>query len=371
MKDAEWTVASVIDERHFTVTNSTLYTKTESNIGVTIYPLEHSALEPLGQRRHPGRRVQHGQHQQRTDRPERRWIRPPCSTSSIRITSTPGTLSASSITTPEFQLTTDTNIITLANTINSTILSSGNANGLVNFKSGSINMDLSAYLGSPYVSVSTVSTTKNGTAVTAVTTTTVDATALVNKLGDVLAGGMLKRSRPRTRSPRLINNATYFPPTQTATGHHHCAARRADAADDQRARQGAGRGPANPRLARVRRPTLETPHSRPMESELPFVPALAARLHPAGALRRGRHGGHHQHDPRPALHQRRGGAIGVHHHRLQGAGLHLPQRGQRFQQSLYPDHRVGVRELRGHPHARSSPSPTPTAAARPRLRSTT
>ena len=47
LKDAEWTVASVIDERHFTVTNTTIYTA-ETNQGVTIYPLVAPPLTRSG-----------------------------------------------------------------------------------------------------------------------------------------------------------------------------------------------------------------------------------------------------------------------------------------------------------------------------------
>ena len=214
LKDAEWTVASVIDERHFTVTNSTLYTKTETNISLTLYPLVTPPLTRSGSVALPASEFNMGN-------TNAQIVQSPLDSPTVfnffyPDYEYPGTLSANSITTPEFQLTTDSNIITLTNTVNSTILSSGNVNGLSNFKSGSINLDLSAYMGSPYVSVSTVSTTK-GTAVTAVTTTTVDATGLVNKLGDVLAGGMLTQST-KDQITAFLNSATYFPPTQTATG---------------------------------------------------------------------------------------------------------------------------------------------------------
>ncbi len=214
LKDAEWIVASVIDERHFTVTNTTLYAKTETNIGLTLYPLVAPPLTRSGTVALPASEFNMGN-------TNAQIVQSPLDSPTVfnffyPDYEYPGTLSVNGITTPEFQLTTDSNIITLSNTINSTILSSGNTNGLSNFKSGSINLDLSAYMGSPYVSVSTVSTTK-GTTVTAVTTTTVDATGLVNKLGDVLAGGMLSQST-KDQITAFVNNTTSFPPTQTATG---------------------------------------------------------------------------------------------------------------------------------------------------------
>ena len=214
LKDAAWTVASVLDERHFTVTNTnTIYTS-ESNQGVTLYPLVAPVLSRSGNVALPASKFDMGNTNGAV-------VQTPLDSPTVfnffyPDYQYPGSLSANDVTTPEFQLTTDSNIVTLSNTVNSTILSSNNTNGLSNFKNGSINLDLSAYMGSPYVTVSTVSTTKN-TTVTAVTTTTVDATALVNKLGDVLTGGMLTQAA-KDQITALVNNATYFPPTQTATG---------------------------------------------------------------------------------------------------------------------------------------------------------
>ena len=214
LKDAQWTVASVIDERHFTVTNSTVYTKSETNQGVTIYPLVPPPLTRSGSVNLPSGEYNMGN-------TNGVIVQTPLDSPTVfnffyPDYQYPGSLSANDLTTPEFQLTTDSNVITLTNTVASTILASGNVNGLSNFKSGAVNLDLSAYMGAPYVSVSTVSTTK-GTTVTAVTTTTVDANALVNKLGDVLAGGMLSQDA-KNAIIAFVNNTTYFPPTQTATG---------------------------------------------------------------------------------------------------------------------------------------------------------
>ncbi len=214
LKDAEWVVASVADERHFTVTNPTLYTKTESNIGLTLYPLVAPPLARSGNVALPASKFDMGNTNSQI-------VQSPLDAPTVfnffyPDYQYPGSLSANSVTTPEFQLTTDSNIITLTNTIASTVLSSGNTNGLSNFKSGSINLDLSAYMGAPYVTYSTTSTT-TGTTVKAVTTTTVNATALVNKLGDILAGGMLTQAA-KDQITAFLNNTTNFPPTQTATG---------------------------------------------------------------------------------------------------------------------------------------------------------
>ena len=213
LKDAAWTVASVADERHFTVTNTVAYTA-ESNVSVTIYPLVPPVLSRSGHVALPASKFDMGN-------TNGQLVQTPLDAPTVfnffyPDYQYPGTLSANNVTTPEFELTTDSNIVTLSNTVNSMVLSSSNMSGLSNFKSGSINLDLSAYMGVPYVSVSTTSTT-SGTKVTAVTTTTVDATALVNKLGDVLTGGMLSQSA-KDQMTALINNPAYFPPTVTVTG---------------------------------------------------------------------------------------------------------------------------------------------------------
>ena len=87
----------------------------------------------------------------------------------------PGALAAANVTTPEFQNTTDSEIVKLTNTLNKSFLSSGNPNGLSSFNnSGSILFDLSPYMAAPY--------TVNDTA---------GLNRLINKLGDLLTGGQL------------------------------------------------------------------------------------------------------------------------------------------------------------------------------------
>ena len=111
----------------------------------------------------------------------------------------PGNLAAANVTTPEFQLTTDTNVINLTNTVNSMILTSGNTNGLSSFSNGAILLDLGTYMNAPY-SVST----------------TAGVSSLVDKLGDVLACGQLT---PATKSAIVsfitgtTNGSANFPST--------------------------------------------------------------------------------------------------------------------------------------------------------------
>ena len=180
--------------------------------------VEHDAADAPGQRRPAREQVRHGQHQQPA-RADAAGLGRRCLISSTPTTSTPAASRRNNVTTPEFQLTTDSNIVTLTNTIASTILASGNTTGLSSFKSGSLNLDLSAYMGAPYASVATSSaTTTVGTKVTAATTvtTTVNAAALVNKLGDLLTGGMMPAAA-KTAIVNFLNDTTSFPTSVTAT----------------------------------------------------------------------------------------------------------------------------------------------------------
>ena len=213
LTDSQWVVASVINERTFTVTNTVKYNG-ESTVSLTMYPLVAPPLSRSGKVGLPASKFDMGNTNTQV-------VQTPLDSPTVfnffyPTYQYPGTLSAKGITVPEFQLTTDSNIVTLTNTVASTILASGNTNGLSNFKSGSINLDLSAYMGAPYVSISTTTTT-SGTKVTAVTTTTVNATALTNKLGDLLTGGMLSQAT-KNAIISYISNTTNFPPTVTMTG---------------------------------------------------------------------------------------------------------------------------------------------------------
>jgi hypothetical protein len=128
----------------------------------------------------------------------------------------PGNLATNNVTTPEFQLTTASNIINLTNAVASTILISGNTDGLSSFQNGAIYLDLSAYMRTPYASFNTVTTT-SGTKVTATTTTTVNVAALVTKLNNVLTGGALTQSAQQTIIS-YISNTTNFPITSAVIG---------------------------------------------------------------------------------------------------------------------------------------------------------
>ena len=79
-------------------------------------PAPAAAAVPLGQRR--GRPASSTWATPTASSPRRRWTRRRCSISSTPTTSIPAKSLSANVTTPEFQLTTDTNIVTLTNTLN-------------------------------------------------------------------------------------------------------------------------------------------------------------------------------------------------------------------------------------------------------------
>ncbi len=214
IKSAEYTVNSVIDENRVAVTPPATATKNETGGTVTFYPL---AAPPL---------TRNGNVALAASKFDMRNTNSALAQTPLNAPTVfnffypdfqfPGSLAANNVTTPEFQLTTDTNIVNLTNTINSTILSSNNNQGLSSFSNGAILLDLGAYMTAPYASFSTTTTT-TGNTIKATTTTTVDATALVNKLGDILAGGTLTQET-KDAIVAFLNNTTYFPTTATANG---------------------------------------------------------------------------------------------------------------------------------------------------------
>ena len=112
----------------------------------------------------------------------------------------PGTLAANGLTSPEFQLTTDTNIVNLTNAVSNMILEipSGTQNnntlGLCSFRSGSnsITLDLSKYMTAPY-SVADLTGCK----------------ALANSLDDLLTGGAISDTEIDVIAGFAANSANF------------------------------------------------------------------------------------------------------------------------------------------------------------------
>jgi uncharacterized protein (DUF1800 family) len=180
----EWVVAAVTDENHFTVINTGTQ-KAESHSGVTIYPLVPPPLTRSGSFSMAQSKFDMGS-------TESTLAESPLSSPTVfnfyyPDYQYPGSLAAANATTPEFQLTTDTNIVTLTNTVDSMMLSSANTSGLSSFQSGAILLDLGPYQTAGY--------TTDG---------------LVTKLGDLLVGRPLQA---HAAIVTYLSNTTYFPTT--------------------------------------------------------------------------------------------------------------------------------------------------------------
>ena len=107
----------------------------------------------------------------------------------------PGEIARAGMTTPEFQLTNDSNTMVLTNAISNSILSATNPNGYTSFKSGSgaLTMDLGPYMTSAQT---------NNAAIP----------ALVDRLGTLLIGGNLSTAA-RAAIINYVANDTNFPIT--------------------------------------------------------------------------------------------------------------------------------------------------------------
>lgn len=189
--DAEFTVASIIDEDHFTISvpNTTLKQETISTLNVYMLvppPLTRSGSVSFNQSKFDVGYSNNDLLQTPLDSPTVfNFYFPDYKY--------PGSLAANNVTTPEFQLTTDTNIVTLTNTLASAILTSGNTNGLTSYRAGgnTITMDLSSYMTSAQTSNAAIP-------------------ALVDKLGDLLTGGQLT-SATKSAIVSFVANTTNFP----------------------------------------------------------------------------------------------------------------------------------------------------------------
>jgi hypothetical protein len=149
-----YTVYSIVDNEHFTVTTTGIGNQTQNN--TVIYPLVPPPLTRTG-----NLAVQ-----------ESTWNIGYSSFSQTPLNSPtvfnffypgyafPGILANHGLTTPEFQLTTDSNLVTLTNVLSQGILSAGNPNGFTSFFNGggAIVMDLSTYMTTGYTSNANIPT---------------------------------------------------------------------------------------------------------------------------------------------------------------------------------------------------------------------
>jgi len=211
--DAEYTITSVLGPEAYTLSNSGTYRDTTSP-QVQLFPLVPPPLSRSGA-------VNIGSSTYKLGNTNSSLAQTPLDSPTVfnfyyPTYQYPGSLADNNVTTPEFQLTTASNIVNLTNSVASTLLTSGNTDGLSSFQGGDVNINLNSYVGSPYVTYSTATTT-SGTTVTATTTTTVNYSALVAKLSNVLTGGMLTQASQQTIIS-FISNTTNFVITSKATG---------------------------------------------------------------------------------------------------------------------------------------------------------
>ena len=110
----------------------------------------------------------------------------------------PGPLAAAGLTTPEFQLTSDSLVALQMNFLEAAFLSTGNTNGLTSFRNnGSIRMDLGPWMTTAYTSNAGIP-------------------SLVNNLNTLLTGGQLSAGAQSTII-NYIANTTNFPYSSTPT----------------------------------------------------------------------------------------------------------------------------------------------------------
>jgi len=196
--DGAYAVNSIVDVDHFTVTTTGIVNQTQNN--TVIYPLVAPPLTRSGN----------------LASPENTWnvgstngdlAQTPLSSGSVfnffsPSYQYPGALAAAGVTTPEFQLTTDSNVVSMTNSLSQMLLTSGNPNGLNSFRNsgGAIFLDLSPYMTTAYTSDANIPT-------------------LITALNNLLMGGTMA-ANVQSAIQGYVANTTNFPyttPTPTAT----------------------------------------------------------------------------------------------------------------------------------------------------------
>jgi hypothetical protein len=209
LTDAEYTITTVTDEDHFKIsylpasTNGGTYPKPSgSNNGITLYPL---VPPPLGR----SGTVTINQSTFSLGSTESTLTQSPLNAPTVfnyffPDYKYPGMLANSRVDSPEFQLTTDTNVSNLTNSLTNMFIGTGggngNLNGLSSFNNGngSVVMDIGEYLDDTKTSNAGVP-------------------ALVDELANLLMGGPLETAT-RTAIVNFVANSTNFPmssPTPT------------------------------------------------------------------------------------------------------------------------------------------------------------
>jgi uncharacterized protein (DUF1800 family) len=195
--DGEYVITNVVDEDHFTISVPGSTFTVENNFGLNVYALEAPPVTRSGNVRFEQSKFDAGRSD--NDLGQTPLNAPTVFNFFSPDYRYPGSLAANNLTTPEFQLTTDTGVVTLTNAISAAILSSNNTNGLTSYRSGSnaVTMDLGPYM-------------------TAAQTSNAAIPALVDKLADLLTGGQMT-PEAKTVIVNFTANTTNFPMSATPT----------------------------------------------------------------------------------------------------------------------------------------------------------
>lgn len=194
--DGIYTVASIVDSDHFTVTTSPAISNGSQGSSITVYPLTAPPLARNGTLTVGQGTWAVGDSSDLTQTP---LNAPSVFNYFYPDYQFPGTIAAAGLTTPEFQLSNDTGTMSLTNAVSRSILSSGSVNGFTSFRaaSGAIVMDLVPYMTSAQTSNAAIP-------------------ALVDKMNDLLIGGNMQAAT-RTNIINYVANNTNFPFTTPTT----------------------------------------------------------------------------------------------------------------------------------------------------------
>ncbi len=198
--DGIYTVASIVDSDHFTVTTSPAITNGSQGNSVTVYPLVAAPLARNGTLTIELSTWNVGSSSDTADLSQTPLNAPSVFNFFYPDYQFPGALAAAGLTTPEFQLSNDTGTMGMTNTASRSIVNAGNTNGFGSFRAGSgaIAMDLSPYMTA------------------AQTNSTAAITTLVETMNTLLTGGnMLASSKSSIVS--FVANTTNFPLSATPT----------------------------------------------------------------------------------------------------------------------------------------------------------
>ncbi len=190
-------VASVIDPTHFTVTTTPAISDGSVGNAVTVYPLAPPPLARSGTLT-----IKQGNWNigySTDDLTQTPLNAPTVFNFFYPDYQFPGSIAAAGLTTPEFQLSNDSNTMTLTNLITAGVLNATNKNGFTSFRSGggSIVLDFGPYM-------------------TQAQTSNAGIPALTDTLGTLLTGGSLEAST-KTAIISYVANTTNFPLSVTPT----------------------------------------------------------------------------------------------------------------------------------------------------------